>query len=291
MKKINIILASLFCLSISITACSLVGLDLQEDYDYKKSTLDPHINMTARAYLEKRGKNPVVANDTIFKWMQLGLEYAGIDLAEYEKPGRTYVFLSNGAIRVLPTTTTNGVVKTTSNIPTAGMWFTFPLMVKNPDGTLKTAGTPAVPVTALPTKWSDYDKEDVKNYFLSLIAEGDYGFDNGQTANTTLKTLLPEGAKATNKTRLGYYVAGTTPNYNLTGGRIFTIDYAAGGNGFDPESKINFKIVNGDYSPIQVNDYNTLTTSGIVATNGQIHVFAPTGAVTTAIYSFFPFRY
>jgi hypothetical protein len=270
----------------------MFGLDLQEDYEYEKSTLDPHINKTAWQYLIDRGKNPAVANDTIFKWMQLGIEYAGIDQSEYEKPGRTYIFLSNAAIRVLPTTTTNGVVRTTSNIPTAGMWFTFPLMQKNADGSLTySTGTNPAPLTTLPTKWSDYDKEDIKNYFLSLIVEGEFGFNNGTTTNMEFKTLLPVGTKATNKTRLGYYVASTAPNNTNTGGRIFTINYETGGNGFDPEGKINLKVQNGDYSPIQANDYNTMTTSGILATNGQIHVFAPSGNVSTAVYTYFPFRY
>src|SRR5438067_10129421 len=72
---------------------------LQKDYKYNAFTLDPNINMTAKDFLLSRG-TAGVGSDTIFKWMQLGIEYAGIDLAEYEKPERTYIFLHNTAIRI-----------------------------------------------------------------------------------------------------------------------------------------------------------------------------------------------
>lgn len=287
--KSNIILVSLFCTSLLIASCSMFGLDLQENYDYKKNVLDAHINKTARQYLEERGKNPVIANDTIFKWMQLGLEYAGINLDEYEKPGRTFIFLGNGAIRVLPTRTVGGVVVPSSNVPTGGMWFTFPVTLRNPDGTLKV--TAGVVDTKPATQWSDYSKADVRKYFLSLIALGDYGFSNAKVSNTSLQTLLPTAAIASDSSRLGLYPARTTPNYDDTGNRIVAFVSAREPGvkyGFDPEGKINFKIINGDYSPLQANDINTLTTSGLIATNGQIHVYAPGG--TTPV-PFYPFRY
>ncbi len=254
----------------------MFGLDLQKDYDFQKTTLDPHINKTARQYLEERGKNPKLANDTIFKWMQLGLEYAGIDLAEYEKPGRTYVFLSNAAVRVLPTKTVNGVVVASSNVPTSGMWFTFPITAKNTDGTLKLKadGTP----DALPaTKWNDYPKEDVKNFFLSLIALGDFGFNNGGITNTSLQTLLPAGTSASDKSLLGYYVSGATPNNNVSGDRILTrdnIQVPGKVYGFDYQGMLNFRIVSSDYSPLRLNDGTNAATAGIIADNGQIHVFS-----------------
>src|SRR5688572_5816435 len=86
--------------SILFSACSLVGLDMQDGYDYKKKTLDPHFGMSARAFLESRADgNAQNANDTVFRWMKKGLEYAEFDLAEYEKPGRTFIFLHNDAVR------------------------------------------------------------------------------------------------------------------------------------------------------------------------------------------------
>ena len=126
MKKLTIVIT--FFLGLSLSSCSLFEMDIQKDYEYKKSSIDARINKSAKQYIIDRGKNPIVANDTIFKWMQLGLEYAEIDLAEFDKPGRTFILLKNEAIRVRPA---NG-------IPTSGMWFTFGLTSKNPDGTLKT---------------------------------------------------------------------------------------------------------------------------------------------------------
>jgi len=280
MKTSTIIWTGLCSLSLFISSCSMFGLDIQEDYEYKKSVLDPHINKTARQYLEDRGKNPIIANDTIFKWMQLGLEYAGINLDEYEKPGRTFIFLGNGAIRAIPA----------SGIPTGGMWFTFPVTVRNPDGSLKLTSAGAVE-TKPATKWADYSKADVRKYFLYLIALGDFGFNNAQVANTSLQTLLPPNVSASDSSRLGLYIVNTEPDYNDVGARVLSYVSARvpGVNyGFDQEGKINFKILNSDYSPLQANDYNTLTTSGIIATNGQIHVYAPTGNTPVP---FFPYRY
>lgn len=284
MKKIILYNFCAMVLSAIISGCSMFGLDKQTDYDFKKSVLDAHINKSAKQYLLDRGKDPLIKGDTIFKWMQLGLEYAGIDLSEYEKPGRTYVFLKNEAIRVLPTRTTNGVIVTTSNIPTAGMWLSFPLVSKNADGTLKlkTDGS----VDGIPVKnWSDYPKEDVKNFFLSLIALENYGFDNASTTNTTLPTLLPVGASASDRSLLGWYAAGKTANLNVSGDRILNrVSVISAGQvyGFDPESRMNFRIVSSDFSPMRYNDATNAATAGLIATNGQIHVF---GAVI------YPWRY
>ena len=283
MNKLTVLLY-FFLMSLCFSSCSLFDMDIQKDYDYKKSALDARINKTARQYLIERGKSPIVPNDTIFKWMQLGLEYAEIDLAEFDKPGRTFILLKNEAIRVLPTRTTNGVVVATSNVPTAGMWFTFGLTTKNIDGTLKLKadGTPDV----VPVKnWSDYPKEDVRNYFLSLIATESYNFDNAKTENTSLPTLLPAGSNATDKSLLGYYLAGVTPNLNVAGDRVLireNIQTTGKTYGFDPESKMNIRVVSSDYSPLRHNDITNVATAGIVATNGVIHVM---GGLT------YPWRY
>ncbi len=274
MKKSTLVLSFFLGLNLCLSSCSLFEMDIQKDYEYKKSSIDARINKSARQYILDRGKSPIVPNDTIFKWMQLGLEYAEIDLAEFDKPGRTFILLKNEAIRVLPA---NGV-------PTAGMWFTFALTSKNPDGTLKLKadGTPDV-VPA--KKWSDYSKEDVRNYFLSLIATESYNFDNAKTENTTLPTLLPAGSIASDKSLLGYYLAGVTPNLNVAGDRILTresIQTTGKIYGFDPESKMNFRVVSSDYSPLRHNDITNVVTAGLVATNGIIHVM---GSIT------YPWRY
>ncbi len=264
MKKIYLYLLGIVAATGTMSSCSMFGLDVQKDYDYELSTLDPHINMSAQEYLLSRGKNPVIANDTVFKWMQLGLEYAGINLDEYEKPGRTFIFLNNNAIRVRNANT--GVI-------TAGMWFDLAVMLKNQDGSLQLAN--GAPVTRPANKWSDYSVETVRNYFLYLIALGDYGFENAKLENTTFETLLGPGKVAGNETRLGYLVPSPVPVPGNT--RILVYDYLTGtGTGFDPEGKINLRMLNSDYSPLQVNNASTLATSGIIATNGKIHVAGTT---------------
>jgi hypothetical protein len=280
MKKRNIILAGLFCATLGLGSCKIGGLELQENFEYKPgATVNPNINKSALQFLRDRGKTPVVANDTVFKYMQLGLEYAGFDLSEYEKAGRTFIFLSNNAIRVLPTTTTAGVVRTTSNIPTAGFWFDFPIMEKNPDGSQKYGTDGVTPISHPATSWSEYSPTTVRNYFLYLIGQGDLGFNNISNDNKELQSILPVGTVAGKESRLGYLLVSPTRNLNLNGDRTYSYDYTpnSAGRGFDLESKFNIRITNANFSPLKFNDAATnIATGGIIATNGQIHVMATT---------------
>src|SRR5215212_8250259 len=116
MKKNHILFfAGLIVWSIFLPGC----YKLQKDYNYVKKTLDPHVNMTAKAYLLSRDTFLAgVKNDTILRWMRKGIEYSGIDWAEYEKPNRTYIFLHNSAIRVL-----------TSGKVTGGFFFDYPILI------------------------------------------------------------------------------------------------------------------------------------------------------------------
>ena len=281
MNRIPYILAALGCLLMA-GSCKIDSLELQKNYEYKPgSTVDAKINKSALQYLRDRGKTSVVPNDTVFKYMQLGLEYAGLDLAEYEKTGRTFIFLSNNAIRVLPTTTStvNGVtvVRTTSNIPTGGMWFDFPIMDKNPDGSQKFAADGVTPISHPATSWSEYNPQTVRNYFLYLIGQGDLGFNNLNNANQSLTSILPANTVAGKESRLGYLVVNNAQNLNVSGNRVITYDYTGNtGRGFDTESKFNLKQTNADFSPMVMNDNTNVATGGIIATNGQIHVNAAT---------------
>lgn len=243
-------LVALAMVAITQTGCKkLFGLNRQTDYDYVKKTLDPNIGISARQFLVDRATGTGIANnanDTVFKYMKLGLEYAGIDLAEYEKADRTFLFYHNDGIRVLPTRTTNGVVVTTSNVPTAGLWFDFPIVT----GTNPTTGAP---ITRPATKWSDYPKEDVKNYFLYLIGQGRYNFDNLNANTTVVKSLLPTGAVLSKSSMLGYA--------NL-------------GKGFDENGNFYLRILNNsDQAPIVHNNRTNDRSAGYIATNGIVHVF------------------
>jgi len=269
MKKINIILASaLFCVSF-LGSCKVGGLELQENYEYKPgSTVNPNLNKSALQYLRDRGKTPLIANDTVFKYMQLGLEYAGIDPAEYEKAGRTFIFLSNNAVRQFPVGTTPG----------NGFWYTFPILEKNPDGTQKYAADGITPVTHPATSWNEYSPTTVRNYFLSLIGQGDLGFNNLTSVNQSLTSILPVGTVAGRESALGYLVVNAEPALNTSGARTLTFDYRtpSTGKGFDLESKFNLKQTNTDFSPMVLNDANNVATGGLIATNGQIHVMSTT---------------
>ncbi|WP_017258101.1 hypothetical protein [Pedobacter arcticus] len=227
-------------------ACTLFDMDLQKKYEYKHDTLDPNINITARQFLEDRSYG-VTPADTVFKWMRKGLEYAEIDLAEYEKPGRTFFFLHNEGVRVI----SGGKV-------TAGLWFDFPIVTSvNP--------TTGVPVTRPATKWEDYPKQDVKNYFLYLITEGDYNFDKLTITNKAVQTLLPPNQIASKQSYLGFL---------------------NDGKGFDQEGKMNLKLVNNnDLAPIQINDKTNDRSGGYIATNGIVHVYG-----MKSHYTIYPFR-
>jgi len=96
MEKKNIIY--LVVLLVAFTGC----YKRQKDFDYVKTPLDPHVYKTAKDYLIARADSATPGRvDTIFRWMKKAIEYSGIDWAEYEKPGRTYIFLHNSAIKVV----------------------------------------------------------------------------------------------------------------------------------------------------------------------------------------------
>src|SRR6185436_3537017 len=233
MKKISIYQFSFIVMAlISFSGC----YKLQKDYKYDAWTLDPHINITAKEFLLSRGTAGVGA-DTIFKWMQLGIEYAGIDMAEYEKPGRTFIFLHNSAIRV--TTGSGASLKVTG-----GFFFDYPIIGRDAAGNIiPSISNPGTDSIRPALQWNEYPQALVKNYFLYLILQGEYSFENLSVSNTSIPTLLPAGTIADpNKvSKLGWAVVKTTPNPDpaLAANNTFS---TAGGAGFDPEGKINLKL-------------------------------------------------
>lgn len=243
MNKIILIAKKYAFLSVLLlSGCTLFDMELQKKYDYEHKTLDPHINITARKFLENRSyesaENPT---DTVFKWMRKGLEYAEIDLAEFEKKGMTFIFLHNEAVRIWDAKTKK---------VTKGLWFDYPIVVTvNP--------TTGLPATTRPAeKWEDYPKEDVRNYFLYLMLQGDYNFDKLTINKSTAQTLLPSGKVADKVSMLGY---------------------ANGGKGFDQEGKMDLQLVNNDdLAPILVNGVTKNRSGGYITTNGVVHVYGAT---------------
>lgn len=204
---------------VSGTGCKkMLGLKLQQSVDHVTSTLDPRINKTALEYLQDRSyKSPT---DTIFNLMYQGLRYAGIDTMEYAKTNRTFIFLHNDAIR-----------RISAGRPTADCFF----------------GRYTIPGKTV-TKWSDYPVAFVKNYFLYLIAEGQYTFENITPDNIAMQTLMPKNADPLN-----------------------------------PDGSMVLRVVNDRDSKIRVNDFpgtisyatqrfTLIRTGGILSNSGPIHV-------------------
>lgn len=268
-----------FCINISILILAGICLTgcykLQKDYEYRGFVLDPNIKITAKEFLLSRG-SAGVGSDTIFKLMQQGLEYANFDMSEFEKPGRTFILLHNNAIR-----TTTGTGPTFR--VTGGFFFDYPIIGKDASGNiLKSKLEPTQDSLRAALSWQEYPQELVKNYFLYLILQGEYSFENLKIANTSIQTLLPAGTVAgRTDTKLGWVVTKSTPNPDDISSTSITFNPAAG-TGFDPEGKMNLKLVNNQNAPINVNDRADDRSAGYFATNGKVHVFDRT---------IHPFRY
>lgn len=278
MKKLNIYaICVLLIAAFSASGC----YKLQKDYDYKPTEIDPHYDISTKDFILSKGTTPVVNNDTTLKWMQKAIEYSGIDMAEYEKPGRTFILLHTDAIR-----------RITSNKVSGGFFFDYPIVVKDGTGTpIKSILNPALDSTRPANTWNEYSQQTVKNLLLYLIVEGEYGFDNLSVSNTAVKTLLPAGTKADPKdSKLGWVVTKTSPNVDNSQIAAITFDPATG-TGFDPEAKMNLRIGNNDVSPIVVNDRMWDRTAGFYLKNGRAHVFSSTSGSSPTPASIHPFRY
>jgi len=217
MKNISFGIALLLVM-FAVAGCNLAGLKYQENADYTHYVLDPHINKTAYQYIKDRSYN-YAGKDTIFKLMRQAIEYSGIDTNEYLKPDRTFILLHNDAI--YRTTVVNKVPTVTTDC-----YF----------GKYLVNGKPG-------TKWSDYPKDQVKNYLLYLIVQGAYSFDNLGPNNVTATTLEPQGYDPLNPTSIMLLRVNDDQNY-----------------------------------PIRLNDFSnsvayvTVRTTNILATNGDIQV-------------------
>jgi hypothetical protein len=215
-KKLLLGAMVLFSLATINTGCKKVlGLELQENWDFQPVVLDPHINKTAWQFLKDRalGSTP---SDTIFKRFYDGIIYSGIDTSLYLQSDKTFIFLHNDAIYRL-----------SSNKITTDCYFGYYKTSANKTG----------------VAWTDYPKEQVKNWLLYLIAEGNHTFGTVGVNLVETKTLLP---------------ANTDP--------------------LNPESKMYFNIMNDQNMKFRINNfigtkrYTEARTAGILATNGPVHV-------------------
>jgi len=266
MKRIINNIKGLFALSfltLGFSGCTLFGLDLQEDYEYKKFILDDHIHMSAWDYLKLRANGtPQNPGDTVFRWMKKAIDYSGIDTTEYMKPNRTFIFLHNEAIRR---------VNATQVLQNNCFFYDFPILRKNTNGSVI---TPVLPADGAKS-WNQYDKETVKKYLQYLIIEGNYNYNNLSNTADTVKTLLAPGSVATRESKLGYIVGFETPG-DPGSSYILKTDYTNGGKGFDQEGKADLRLRNDRDSKVYFNGYFAARTGGIYADNGAIHVFGTT---------------
>lgn len=213
--KQQIIYSTLFIglLMMGITGCKkIAGLRLQENTDHNTSILDAHINKSAWQYLKER--SVLSPTDTIFKRMYEAIVYSGIDSSLYQQSGKTFIFLHNDA-----------VFSTARATATDCYW-----------GRYKVSN-------AIAKSWTQYTPQQVKNWLLYLIVNGDYTYETLGPENVVAKTILPEGADAAN-----------------------------------PQSLMYFVLSNDRDSRVRLNDFlNSVRvtvgrTSGILSDNGPIHV-------------------
>lgn len=229
-SKLNI--SAVLALLVIVTA-SCKKLSLQKDYDRTPHTLNPDLNKSAGKYLSDRATGVAAPNDTLFVWMLRGIQYAEIDLAEYEKTGRTFILMHNDAIR-----------RVSSNVVQPDCFF----------GANLVNGLPA-------QKWQDYPKEFVRNYLLYLIATSiqDHYTLKVADENAEVETLSPAGA-------FSALPAGVTRHAN------WPFDGANNPKSLIRFKVLNSSPSNTSDYPIVLNDVRNVRTSSLQATNGTVHV-------------------
>jgi hypothetical protein len=228
--KFNIVIASLLILAMA-TSCK--KLSLQKDYDRDPHILDPKLGKAAGLYLTERATGVKAPNDTIFAWMLRGIQYAEIDLAEYDKTGKTFVLMHNDAIR-----------RVSSGTVQKDCFF----------GANLVNGAPA-------QRWQDYPKDFVRNYLLYLIANSvqDHYTIKYPDENQEVPTMAPEGAFNTLPPGITRHADFPfTPNNNPKSLLRFKV--------------INSSPSNTSDYPIVLNDIRNVRTSSLQATNGTVHV-------------------
>jgi hypothetical protein len=170
----------LLCLGLScLSACTLAGLDMQEDWDFEPHVSDPHTNKTVWRFMTDRNQP---GQDSVFHLMLEAIAYAGLDSATYTQTGKTFILLHREA-----------VLRIDKNKVTNDCYFGR-YLVQDRDAN----GNPIPGKTRAARSWTEYPKEQVKNHLLYLIAQGEHSFGSVGIENDTLRTLLPEGSDPLN---------------------------------------------------------------------------------------------
>ncbi|ULT23107.1 hypothetical protein KUH03_28290 [Sphingobacterium sp. E70] len=195
-------------------------MELQENYDYEHKTLDPNIGISAKKFLENRSYGtPKIQQILPSSGCALVWNTRVLILTNWKRQIEHLFFCTMMPLR-------SGMRRQKGNGWTL---FEFPI-VTGVDGTGK-------PLTKPATKWENYSREDVRNYFLYLILQGKYNFADLSITNVKVKTLLPANTVASKGSLLGYLNEG---------------------KGFDQGGAMYLKLVNNnDLAPIQINNKTT----------------------------------
>lgn len=179
LKKKNRILCygfSIMCIVMSVSACTFMGLDLQQQHQHETTILDPNINMSAWEFINRPLEDTVRSFDRFVD----AVVYAGLE-QEYQKPDRTFFVFNNFTIlRYNANGTVNSACYFARN--------PVPQKDDNGDVILDENGSPMMrPARA----WSEYPVEHVRNLLLYHMAEGEYSYHNLGPDNTVVQSLSP----------------------------------------------------------------------------------------------------
>jgi hypothetical protein len=125
-------------LTLSVNGCTLLGLDMQEDFDLDFSPL-------ANNQLGVSGWEFIRSRPDLFQYFMDAVEYAGVDSAEFNSPDITIFPVTNAGISTARSTSTG------YNAAPGGYWAQHPVNGVVPD------------------RWSAYPKEQVRQFVLNHI--------------------------------------------------------------------------------------------------------------------------
>jgi uncharacterized surface protein with fasciclin (FAS1) repeats len=146
----------LFLAVLFITGCSIFGLDMQENYDYKHTYYSTQLNQNALEFMKSR--------PDLFSGMLDAIKYVediepGIwDL--YTSKNNTYLLLTNTALTDLE--------------QTYAYFRMNSILIPDPEDTIN---TPPAQIWGNATLWSQYDKERIREFLKYHIIKGRWGYE------------------------------------------------------------------------------------------------------------------
>lgn len=133
--------SSLVLLVLSVSSCSMFGLDFQENETYDAKKASNEINMDVWSFIQSR--------TDIFSDLIDGIRYAGIEEL-YKEPGNTHILLTNSAL----------------NTSDNSYWNLNKVLISGSTNPKKA------------TAWEQYDKNAVKELLTYHILKGQWSYYN-----------------------------------------------------------------------------------------------------------------